>query len=105
MHLAHQKNATQIWIVNVGDLKPLEIPISHFLDIAYDINNFMTPDSTDTWLKAWATREFGDAVASGTAEVMSTYGKLIIRRKYELLDMSPFLYSITNYDEAEKTAA
>jgi hypothetical protein len=23
MHLAHQKNATEIWIVNVGDLKPL----------------------------------------------------------------------------------
>jgi len=25
MYLAHQRNATQIWIVNVGDLKPLVI--------------------------------------------------------------------------------
>lgn len=101
MHLAHQKNATQIWIVNVGDLKPLEIPISHFLDMAYDMSNFMTPDSTDKWLEAWAIREFGESVAKGTAEVMATYGKLIVRRKYELLNMSPFLYSTTNYDEAE----
>lgn len=101
MHLAHQKNATQIWIVNIGDLKPLEIPISHFLDMAYDMSNFMTPDSTDKWLEAWATREFGETVAKGTAEVMSTYGKLIVRRKYELLNQSPFLYSTTNYDEAE----
>ncbi|KAJ4289067.1 hypothetical protein N0V90_011409 [Kalmusia sp. IMI 367209] len=101
MHLAHQKNATQIWIVNIGDLKPLEIPISHFLDMAYDMSNFMTPDSTDKWLEAWATREFGNGVAKGTAEVMATYGKLIVRRKYELLNMSPFLYSTTNYDEAE----
>ncbi|KAF9730893.1 hypothetical protein PMIN01_10851 [Paraphaeosphaeria minitans] len=101
MHLAHQKNATQIWIVNVGDLKPLEIPISHFLDMAYNMDNFMKPDSTDEWLASWALREFGSNVAQGTAEVMATYGKLVIRRKYELLNMSPFLYSITNYDEAE----
>lgn len=101
MHLAHQKNATQIWIANVGDLKPLEIPISHFLDMAYDMSNFMTPDSTDKWLEAWATREFGTTVAKGAAEVMATYGQLIVRRKYELLNRTPFLYSTTNYDEAE----
>jgi hypothetical protein len=105
MHLAHQMNASQIWIVNVGDLKPLEIPINHFLDMAYDMSNFMTPDSTDTWLKAWATREFGGDVAQGTAEVMSTYGTLIIRRKYELLNNSPFLYSTVNYDEAPTVLA
>jgi len=105
MHLAHQQNATQIWIVNVGDLKPLEIPISHFLDMAYDMGRFMTPDSTETWLKAWATREFGDDVAQGTAEVMSIYGMLIIRRKYELLNNSPFLYSTVNYDEAATVLA
>jgi len=102
MHLAHQKNATQIWIVNVGDLKPLELPISHFLDMAYDMSGFMAPDSTDAWLQAWAAREFGQQVAQGTAEVMATYGKLIVRRKYELLNMSPFLYSTANYDEAER---
>ncbi|KAF2245776.1 glycoside hydrolase family 115 protein [Trematosphaeria pertusa] len=101
MHLAHERNARQIWIVNVGDLKPLEIPISHFLDMAYDMSKFETPDSTDTWLKAWATREFGGDVADATAEVMATYGKLLIRRKYELLNNNPFLYSIANYDEAE----
>ncbi|KAF2472868.1 uncharacterized protein BDR25DRAFT_341669 [Lindgomyces ingoldianus] len=101
MHLAYHKNASQIWIVNVGDLKPLEIPISHFLDMAYDMSKFSSPDSTDTWLQAWATREFGDEAASNTAYAMSTYGKLIIRRKYELLNQSPFMLSTTNYDEAE----
>jgi len=78
-----------------------EIPINHFLDLAYDIEQHMTADSTDRWLKLWATREFGEAVSSGTAEAMATYGKLIVRRKYELLNMSPFLYNIANYDEAE----
>ncbi|KAF2010364.1 glycoside hydrolase family 115 protein [Aaosphaeria arxii CBS 175.79] len=100
MHLAHQKNATQIWIVNVGDLKPLELPISHFLDMAYDMSKFTSSASTDPWLEAWATREFGAAVSKGTAEAMATYGKLIIRRKYELLNLN-FPYSTVNYDEAE----
>ncbi|KAF2840450.1 glycoside hydrolase family 115 protein [Patellaria atrata CBS 101060] len=101
MHLAHDKNATNIWIVNVGDLKPLEIPISHFLDMAYDMTQFKTPDSTGTWLKAWATREFGAEVADTTADIMTQYGKLIIRRKYEWLNTNPYVLSTTNYDEAE----
>ncbi|KAF2713162.1 glycoside hydrolase family 115 protein [Pleomassaria siparia CBS 279.74] len=101
MHLAWARNATQIWIVNVGDLKPLELPINHFLDMAYDMSQFLSPASTDPWLVLWATREFGSSVASRTAEAMATYGKLILRRKYELLNNSPFLYSTIYYDEAE----
>nr|OQO23031.1 hypothetical protein B0A51_08776 [Rachicladosporium sp. CCFEE 5018] len=38
MHLAYERDARRIWVVNVGDLKPLELPISHFLDLAYDID-------------------------------------------------------------------
>jgi len=69
--------------------------------MAYDMSSFTSPASTDPWLAAWATREFGSSVAAGTAEAMATYGKLIIRRKYELLSRSPFMLSTTNYDEAE----
>ncbi|KAH8732235.1 hypothetical protein GQ44DRAFT_735170 [Phaeosphaeriaceae sp. PMI808] len=101
MHLAWERQAREIWIVNVGDLKPLELPISHFLDMAYDMTLFASPASTDPWLTAWATREFGSGVARGAAESMATYGRLIVRRKYELLNNSPFLLSTVNYDEAE----
>ena len=65
------------------------------------MDSFTSPSSTDSWLKAWATREFGSSVATGTAEATSTYGKLIVRRKYELLNLSPFMLSTVNYDEAE----
>ncbi|KAF1937516.1 hypothetical protein EJ02DRAFT_412211 [Clathrospora elynae] len=101
MHLAWQRNATEIWIVNVGDLKPLELPISHFLDMAYDMSQFTSPASTDPWLNSWAIREFGAGIATGVAEAMAIYGKLIVRRKYELLDRTPFMLSTVNYDEAE----
>lgn len=71
--------------------------------MAYDMSKFESPDSTDKWLKEWAARDFGPAVADTTAKIMATYGTLIIRRKYELLNVpgpaGP--YSAANYDEAE----
>ncbi len=36
MNLAYQYGADRIWIVNVGDLKPMELPIQFFLDYAWD---------------------------------------------------------------------
>ncbi|KAF2089897.1 glycoside hydrolase family 115 protein [Saccharata proteae CBS 121410] len=54
MHLAYERKAREIWIVNVGDLKPLEIPINHFFDLAYDINAWDV-HSTPHWLELWAT--------------------------------------------------
>lgn len=69
--------------------------------MAYDMSQFSSPSSTDPWLKLWATREFGEQAAVGTAEAMATYGTLIVRRKYELLNLSPFMLSTVNYDEAE----
>ncbi|KAF3936617.1 hypothetical protein ABW19_dt0209873 [Dactylella cylindrospora] len=102
MHLAYEKKARQIWIANVGDIKPLEIPLSHFLDMAYDMSKHATPNSTSNWLKRWATKEFGSNIADVTANILNTYGKLLIRRKYELLSRAPFAYSVQWYDEAEK---
>ncbi|CAG8953042.1 hypothetical protein HYFRA_00003236 [Hymenoscyphus fraxineus] len=115
MHLTYEYNARQIWIVNVGDLKPLvgprstielnamlifqEIPISHFLDMAYDMTQYTEPKSAQTWLSKWATREWGAAVSEATASVVDRYGQYANRRKYELLDAS--IYSIVNYDEGD----
>ena len=36
MHLAYEHGVNQIWIVNVGDIKPLEFPIEFFLDYAWN---------------------------------------------------------------------
>ncbi|KAI9708605.1 MAG: hypothetical protein M1820_003823 [Bogoriella megaspora] len=98
MHLAYERDARQIWIVNIGDLKGLEVPLSHFLDLAYDAPSYSEPDSTLKWLQLFAAREFGASVANDTAAVMSNYSLLTGRRKFEML--SPQLYSLQNYDEA-----
>jgi hypothetical protein len=51
MQLAYARQADRIWILNVGDLKPLEIPINHFLDLAYDTPSWGYGSAT-TWLTA-----------------------------------------------------
>ncbi|KAG2412534.1 hypothetical protein HFD88_010091 [Aspergillus terreus] len=99
MHLAYERDARQIWIVNMGDLKGLELPLSHFMDLAYDTPRWSSPDSTAEWLTLWAAREFGSAVAKKTGDIMNRYGMYAARRKYELL--SPQTFSLINYHEAD----
>jgi hypothetical protein len=102
MQLAHARQANRIWIVNVGDLKPLEIPINHFLDLAYDTPKWLY-DSAPTWLKLWAAREFDETHAAAIASVLDRYGMYAARRKYELID--PSVYSVINYNEGDAVLA
>lgn len=102
MQLAYARKADRIWIVNVGDLKPLEVPINHFLDLAYDISKWGY-GSVPRWLELWATREFGTHEAAQIASLTDRYGVLAARRKYEVL--SPSVYSVINYDEANAILA
>ncbi|KAI0439867.1 hypothetical protein F4803DRAFT_564209 [Xylaria telfairii] len=98
MHLAYAHGADRIWIVNVGDLKPLEIPISHFLDMAYDIKQWGVGDVRN-WTAAWTTREFGPKHAAEITDIMTRYGTYAARRKFELVE--PYVYSVINYNEGD----
>ncbi|KAF2226029.1 hypothetical protein BDZ85DRAFT_74493 [Elsinoe ampelina] len=97
---AYQRGAQRIWILNVGDLKPLELPMQHFLDMAYNITLFESPDSTQSWLTQWSSRNFGEDAAQETARILANYSMLAGRRKYELVDART--YSIINYGEADR---
>jgi hypothetical protein len=98
MLLAYHRNARRIWIVNVGDLKPKELPISHFLDLAYDTERWGI-DGTSQWIRAWAEREFGEEHADDITDIVTRYGMYAARRKFELVE--PHVYSVINYLEAE----
>ncbi|KAI1445856.1 glycoside hydrolase family 115 protein [Annulohypoxylon stygium] len=98
MQLAYAHGADRIWIVNVGDLKPLEIPLTHFLDMAYDINQWGV-DDVGNWTLAWATREFGSEYAPSITEITTRFGMFAARRKFELVE--PYIYSTINYNEGD----
>ncbi|KAL4878462.1 hypothetical protein BJY04DRAFT_229825 [Aspergillus karnatakaensis] len=105
MHLAYNRNARQIWIANVGDIKGLEIPTAHFLDMAYDFEHFNSAESTSEWIKHWAAQEFNQRIADRTVDILNRYGILVARRKYELLSRRPFAFSPVFYDEAQRNLA
>jgi len=99
MHLAYEYGARQIWIVNVGDLKPMEFPISFFLDYAWNVNKW-NADNLNDYYKQWAAKQFGETYAKEIGDVIQKYSQYSARRKPELLDANT--YSIENYDEAQR---
>ncbi|KAK0635441.1 hypothetical protein B0T17DRAFT_612306 [Bombardia bombarda] len=101
MTLAYDRGIRNIWLANVGDLKALELPTAHFMALAWDRSSFDDPGSTTEWLTDWSGRQFGEAAAAATSSIMTTYGKLTARMKYEDLSNTPFAFNAVNYDEAE----
>ncbi|MDR6764559.1 hypothetical protein J2Y38_004793 [Flavobacterium sp. 2755] len=99
MDLAYQYGVDKIWIVNVGDIKPMEFPIEFFLDMAWNPEKF-NAGNLEQYYVNWAKENFGDQNANDIAEILKLYTKYNSRRKPELLDSKT--YSITNYNEAEK---
>ena len=102
MNLALNYGATRIWIVNVGDLKPMEFPIEFFLDFARDPSKWPN-GRIGEFTRLWAAREFGPEHASEIAGIISQYTKFNGRRKPELLE--PGTYSLIDYSEADNVLA
>jgi hypothetical protein len=99
MHLAYEYGVNRIWIVNVGDLKPMELPISFFLDYAWAPSKY-TRDRSREYTLAWAKQQFGATHAKEISDLLTKYTQYNSRRKPELL--APDTYSQVNYGEAEK---
>ncbi len=102
MHLSYARGANRIWIVNVGDLKPMEFPIQFFLDYAWNPDAWPA-ERLPEYTRNWAAQQFGRNHAPEIADVMTRYLKFSARRKPELL--APETYSLTNYREAETVVA
>ena len=102
MSMAHAYGADRVWVVNVGDLKPLEYPTSFFMDMAWD-PAAMTKDRMYGYGRRWAEQQFGPAHAADVADLIAWYGQTNGRRKPELLDEPT--YSAAHYGEADRVLA
>jgi hypothetical protein len=99
MHLAYEHGVDKIWVVNVGDLKPMETPISFFLDYAYNTKKW-NEDNIMNFFTQWAGEQFGPAYAKEIGDVLRKYSQISARRKPEMLDATT--YSLANYNEFER---
>jgi hypothetical protein len=102
MHLAYEYGVDKIWIVNVGDIKPMELPVSFFLDYAWNTKAW-NEDNLGSYYTQWTGEQFGPAHAKEIGDVLRKYSQYAARRKPELVDADT--YSLTNYNEADKVLA
>ena len=99
MNLAYEYGATRIWLANVGDLKPLEIPLEFFIRMGWN-PAAMTKDVVAQYQLRWARREFGPEHAAEIADLTAKYAKYNGIRKPDLL--KPDTFSLVHYREAER---
>ena len=102
MNLTYQHGVDKLWIVNVGDLKPMEYPISFFLDMAWNPNQF-TADNLREHTEKWCAEQFGERYAKELARLIDTYTKYNHRITPELLNDT--IYSLENYNEFQQVTS
>lgn len=123
MYKAYQTNAKNVWIVNVGDIKPNEIGTDFFLDMAWNPDKY-SPENLNAYYTQFAKTQFGEKYAAKTGEILRKYFQLGFSRKPEHLgwnrvlrntpvknpEFSLFNYGdevqhhIDSYDQLEKEA-
>ena len=96
MNLTYQYGVDQMWILNVGDLKPMEYPIQFFLDMAWNPDRFNAQNLQQHSVE-FCRSIFGDQYADEAARLLRLYAKFNRRVTPELLDMRT--YSVINYRE------
>jgi len=64
--MAYEYGIREMWIVNVGDIKGNEYPLSFFMDLAYDYTQWgiSNLDSAAEYTKQWIDVQFGSAISS-----------------------------------------
>lgn len=116
MSVAYDYGIDDVWIVNVGDLKPMEYNISYFLDLGYDYEKWGVNGNQklDEYKAEWIKEQFGKADGSGlndeqlseALQLIDDYLDLETSRKvehilYDTADSCSDMFSVDNYSEAQ----
>ncbi len=85
---AYDMKAQEMWVLNVGDIKPLEHNISLFMDMAYRPETFRNSGSVKTHLQNWASEIFGPDKAEKIGNILWEYYNLAFERRPEFMGWS-----------------
>jgi hypothetical protein len=112
MMKAYALGANRLWVLNVGDLKPLEFNIGLFLEMAFDATRFSDSRSVKKYLAHWTAGIFGKSSSQKISNILWKYYQLAFERKPEFMGWSQTepttKTSVTKYnhfyfgDEAQK---
>ncbi|MDO4171392.1 MAG: glycosyl hydrolase 115 family protein, partial [Prevotellaceae bacterium] len=109
---AYDTGADRYWLLNVGDIKPMELGIQTFAEMAWDINAFNI-DNVNRHQSEWLKGLFGGE----WQEILDDYYRLAWSRKPEFMGweyewddkdhtgLKPTEFSFRHYDEAQRRLA
>ena len=89
MSLAHEYGVDRLWVLNVGDLKPMEYPITLFLDMAWNPTRY-TPKTLGKFTERFCAGIFGEKEAKEAARILDLTSRWACRCTPELLNKDTY---------------
>lgn len=89
LRLTYDYGVDRLWVLNVGDLKPMEYPITLFLDMAWNPERY-NADNFAAHTVDFCTRQFGPEFGSEAARILNLYSKYNGRVTPEMLDRNTY---------------
>lgn len=89
MQLTYSYGVDKLWILNVGDLKPMEFPIDFWFRMAWNPNQF-SPDNLMEYTEQFCRQQFGQQHAKEAARLLNLQGKYVHRRTAEQLSANTY---------------
>ena len=81
---AYTAGADRYWLLNVGDIKPMEIEMQQFFDMAYDFQTF-SYDNVNSYQARWLAKVFGEKHLPVFQYILDHYYRLAWDRKPEFM--------------------
>lgn len=84
MSLAYEQGIQKMWILNVGDIKPIEYQIELFLDMAWNLDA-VKQEGVVAHQRHFLEREFGTQIAERLHPILQEHYRLAYIRKPEFM--------------------
>ena len=85
LQLTRAYGVDRLWVLNVGDLKPMEYPITLFLDMARR-PEAVTLETLPEHVRTFCAKAFGEEQAAEAARILNLYCKYSGRTTAEMMD-------------------
>lgn len=89
LQLTYDYGVDKLWVLNVGDLKPMEYPITLFLDMAWNPKRY-TVDNLLDHPRQFCAQQFGEEQAGEAMRILNLYSKYAGRVTAEMLDCETY---------------
>ncbi|MBP5374851.1 MAG: glycosyl hydrolase 115 family protein [Bacteroidaceae bacterium] len=110
LQLTYTYGVDKLWILNVGDLKPMEFPIDFWFKMAWNPSQF-NPSNLMEYTESFCRQQFGEKCAKEAARILNLQCKYAHRRTPEQLDTRTFNLQtgewkeyVEKYDKLERDA-